>query len=70
MAGEFDQFKPGEIRQALIAQQNVKGSSSHQHLLQCPLSTVASCQLSEAVTFKQVLSRHELEGMIFHQQDA
>jgi len=70
MTGEFDQVKSGKIGKTLIAQQNVKRLPRRQHLLQSPLSTVASCQLGEAVTFKQVLSRHELEGMIFHQQDA
>jgi hypothetical protein len=54
----------------LIAQKNIKRLHRLEHLMQGAIGAVGRGQLSETVTLKQVLSRPELEGMIFYQQDA
>jgi hypothetical protein len=70
VAGEFDQIKPAEIGQTLIAQKNIKRLHSLEHLFQGTIGTVGGGQLRETITLKQVLSCPELEGVIFYQQDA
>jgi hypothetical protein len=70
VAGEFDQIKPAEVGQTLIAQKNIKRLHSLEHLLQGAIGTVGGGQLGETITLKQVLSRPELEGMVFHYQYA
>ncbi|KPG99902.1 hypothetical protein AEQ67_09465 [Pseudomonas sp. RIT-PI-q] len=70
MTGQFNQFNSGKVGKALVTQKNIEWLHSTEHLMQGTFGTVSGGQLGEAVTLKQVLSRPELKGMIFHQQDA
>jgi hypothetical protein len=70
MAGEFNQFNSGKVGKTLVAQKDIERLHSLEHLMQGAFGTVSGGKLGEAVTLKQVLSRPELKGMIFHQQDA
>ena len=57
VSGVFDQIEAREVGQALVAQKDIEGLRSLEHVMQGALGTVSGGQLGEAKTLEQVLSR-------------
>lgn len=69
-AGDFNQFNPWQVWQALVAQDDVERRFGQGHQADRLLGVFGRGQSLETEAPEQALGGEQLKGMVLHQQDA